>query len=118
MESIFYITVHKNLNYEPKNAKKLSMIVLRTRYIISANMHKMDSLMDNFSSYFGKVMCDTVYYEQFFYRFFTLISLFDQIDRFFLSLKLFLKYLPGNQSVISVSFKSSCICSVVTKQVI
>lgn len=69
------------------------MIVLRTRYIISANMHKMDSLMDNFSSYFAKVMCDTVYYEQCFYRFFTLISLFDQIDRFFLSLKLFLKYL-------------------------
>lgn len=69
------------------------MIVLRTRYIISANMHKMDSLMDNFSSYFAKVMCDTVYYEQFLYRFFTLISLFDQIDRFFLSLKLFLKYL-------------------------
>lgn len=69
------------------------MIVLRTRYIISTNMHKMDSFMDNFSSYFAKVMCDTVYYEQFFYRFFTLISLFDQIDRFFLSLKLFLKYL-------------------------
>ena len=59
------------------------MILLRTRYIISANMHKMDSLMDNFSSYFAKVMCDTVYYEQFFYRFFTLISLFDEIDRFF-----------------------------------